>query len=851
MLLLAAALWAGGLNAQATGPYAACDDACAGLSAVDWAGVQAAWESAHGAPHASTAHAATGAGADGSEADGSGAAFAVNAVDEGHRAHNPRQRWSTLFDGRGFLIEPEGGPWTWGLALRRYGFNTQQRDVDAPVTISTAGATLTHGWDDDLAEWYVNDARGLEHGYTILRRPFTGPTEPTGTLTFTLGVNGSLVAEATGNSRGVRFLDATGRHVLTYAGLKVFDAEGRDLPASLVPQDDALVISVDVTGAVYPVTVDPVAQHAYLKIAFPDLHDHFGRSVGVSGDTVVVGAYGEDSSATTINGDETDDSAPSSGAAFVFVREGAGWVQQAFLKPSNAEAGDSFGRSVAISRNTIVVGARDEDSAATGVNGDGSDNSALKSGAAYIFVRDGTTWSQQAYLKASNTGVNDRFGHSVAISRSTVVVGAELESSAATGVDGNGNDDSAPAAGAAYVFVRNGTTWTQQAYLKASHTDAGDRFGWPVAVSGRTAVIGAIQESSSATGVDGDAADDSAGASGAAYVFFSSGGTWSQQAYLKASNTGAGDAFGSALAIDGDTLLVGAIHEDSGATGVDGNQTHNGFSNAGAAYVFTRSGSTWSQQAYLKASNTDSGDGFGWSVAVDGDTVVVGAREEDSGATGINGDEADDTSQNAGSAYVYRRNGVQWNQKLYLKGANTGWNDVFGIAVACADDTVVVGAIHESSNSAGDDGNPGDNSVYHAGAAYIFDLDDPWADIGGATVGTFGTPRLKGAGDLEAGTAGSLDLDRVPGGRPALLLVSFAQGSTPIFGGTLKVAVPWNAEWLFVIPGKLDTSAALLLPWTSFPAVPSGFELVFQYLVEDPGHFSGVALSNGLSAIVP
>ena len=174
---------------------------------------------------------------------------------------------------------------------------------------------------------------------------------------------------------------------------------------------------------------------------------------------------------------------------------------------------------MAVSGDTVVVGAVFEDSNATGINGDQTDNSATDAGAAYVFVRNGTTWSQQAYLKASNTDAGDVFGFSVAISGDTVVVGASFEASNATGVNGDQTDNSAPQAGAAYVFVRNGTTWSQQAYLKASNTDAGDFFGDSVAVSGDTVVVGAPRESSSATGVNGDQTNNSAASAGAAYIF--------------------------------------------------------------------------------------------------------------------------------------------------------------------------------------------------------------------------------------------------------------------------------------------------------------------------------------------
>ena len=194
--------------------------------------------------------------------------------------------------------------------------------------------------------------------------------------------------------------------------------------------------------------------------------------------------------------------------------------------------------------------------------------------------------------------------------------------------------------GAVYVFTSDAAAASaQQAYIKASNTDAEDFFGNALALSGDTLAVGAGGEASAATGIDGDQSDNSASQAGAAYVFTrDAAGVWSQQAYIKASNTDADDFFGDALALSGDTLVVGAVGEASAATGIDGDQSDNtaarGFFNgAGAAYVFTRDAAgVWSQQAYIKASNTDGIDGFGNSVALSGDTLVVGAAGEASGA---------------------------------------------------------------------------------------------------------------------------------------------------------------------------------------------------------------------------
>jgi hypothetical protein len=661
---------------------------------------------------------------------------AVVAVEGGHQARNPGQQWQTRFDGRGFLTQPDAGGWQWGLELQSYGFAGHECAVANQPRVSAAGQRVTYDWDATLQEWFINDTRGLEHGFIIKERPASATTlnsqppvlrsfsEGGSTLKLLLAVRGDLRPEVESDGRGVRFVDAQGAVLLTYSGLKVTDADGKILPSrftALASRPTPLVtLLVDERGARYPLTIDPIAQQAYLKASNTGGSDYFGLSVAVSGDTVVVGAGAEDSAATGVNGNQSDNSAGGSGAAYVFVRSGTTWSQQAYLKASNTGAGDFFGGSVAVSGDTIVVGAYVEASAAIGVNGNQSDNSAGASGAAYVFVRSGTTWSQQAYLKASNTEAYDNFGSRVAVSGDTVVVGAQQEASAATGVNGNQSDNSASGSGAAYVFVRNGTTWSQQAYLKASNTEAYDNFGSSVAVSGDTIVVGAEFEASAATGVNGNQSDNSASGSGAAYVFVRSGTTWSQQAYLKASNTGAYDTFGYSVAISGDTVVVGAGNEDSAATGVNGNQSDNSAGDSGAAYVFVRSGTTWSQQAYLKASNTGANDYFGYSAAVSGDTVVVGAQQEGSATTGVNGNQSDNSASNSGAAYVFVRSGATWSQQAYLKASNTGANDSFGVSVAVSGDTVVAGARFEDSNATGVSGNQSDNSASNSGAAYIF-----------------------------------------------------------------------------------------------------------------------------------
>ena len=403
-----------------------------------------------------------------------------------------------------------------------------------------------------------------------------------------------------------------------------------------------------------------------------------------------------------------------------------------YFKASNSGSGDQFGFAVALSAdgNTMAIGAVGEDSAATGINGNGADNSAAGSGAAYVFFRTGASWSQQAYVKASNTGAGDAFGFSLDLSGdgNTLVVGAIAEASAAAGINGNQADNSSAGSGAAYVFVRNGAAWSQQAYLKASNTGGGDTFGFAVALSGDGAslAVGAIGEGSSIGGVGGNQADNQAPGAGAVYLYTRSGTTWTQQAYIKASNPDNADEYGYSvdLSSDGSTLAVGARFEDSAAAGIGGNQADNTLANSGAVYVYTRSGTTWSQQAYLKAASPGASDTFGASVALaaGGDTLAVGACCEDGGATGINGNQADNSVANSGAAYVFVRNGTAWTQQAYVKASNTGSGDTFGFTVALSadGDTLAVGATGEDSNAVGIGGDQTNNAVASAGAVYLY-----------------------------------------------------------------------------------------------------------------------------------
>jgi len=503
-------------------------------------------------------------------------------------------------------------------------------------------------------------------------------------------------------------------------------------------------------------------QAAYLKASNPGMFDHFGEggaldghignavAVSADGSTIAVGAQHESSGARGINGNQNDESAYNAGAVYVYARSGGGtWAQQAYLKASNAGSGDHFGNAVALSAdgNTLAVAAFWESSGATGVNGDQNDNSIPQAGAVYVFTRSGGTWTQQAYIKASNTGrrgegelpgEGDQFGFSLALSGdgNILAVGAPSEDSNAGGINGNQQSDAASSAGAVYVYGRSGGTWAQQAYLKSdtpTNFTLGDQFGYSVALDGdgTTLAAGVYDEGGSGRTVDAPV-DTNRNGSGAAYVFRRAGTAWSKEAYLKTWNAEGGDSWGVAVAIstDGSTLALGSIDEDCLCTGVVHAPSEAGATDqksdlsVGAAAIFVRSGTTWTQQAYIKPSNPSEGDWFGVRLALsgDGNTLVAGAQNEDSAARGINGNQQDESALEAGAVYMFTRSGTTWTQQAYVKGSNTEAYDEFGGAVAISrnGNVFVAGARGEDSGARAVNGNQNDNSVDESGAVYVF-----------------------------------------------------------------------------------------------------------------------------------
>jgi trimeric autotransporter adhesin len=451
---------------------------------------------------------------------------------------------------------------------------------------------------------------------------------------------------------------------------------------------------------------------AALDAPVPGDTDKFGLAVALSADgsTLAVGAPDEDSNAVGIGGDEANDDATDAGAVHVFVRSGTGWVRQAYVKASNTAAGDAFGRALALSTDgsTLAVGAPGEDGTAT------------DSGAVYVFTRSGTTWTQQQRLKAAQSDASDAFGTAVSLAGDGGTLAASAPGEDGAPLAGEA-DNSLANSGAVYVFERAGATWSQQAWVKASNARSGDTFGGPlpsggvntaggrsVALSadGQTLAVGANLEDGDDGGVQGTGgitqSGYASGNSGAVYVFARSGSVWTPQAYVKPATVGPGDQFGIAVALsaDGGTLAVGATNEDGASRGIGGDETSGSASNSGAAYVFTRSGTVWSQQAYVKASNTATGDQFGQHVALsaDGTLLAVGARAESGRTAGVGGDQTNPdpgaTTNASGAVYLFGFASGAWSQRSYVKGRSVAAEDAFGTSVALSADgtALAVGA---------------------------------------------------------------------------------------------------------------------------------------------------------------
>jgi len=598
---------------------------------------------------------------------------------DSYQAANSSQHFDTRFDAQGASIVSAG--MHWNLSVREWGYGDsgcagggsasgRENTTVAGPFVSANRVEYRRG---ALTEWYVNGPLGLQQGFTVAAPPARlresamprqarhGPDHAPLTLVLNLPAGGGH-SQVDANRTGLSLMTDKNEPALRYSGLTALDADGRRLPAWLETRRHDLLLRVDDTGARYPLVIDPFVQQAKLTAVDGAAYDYFGRAVALSsdGDTAIVGAYEAD-----VGGNANR------GAAYVFTRSGVTWSEQEKLIAADGAMNDYFGRAVALSSDgdTAIVGAYAAD---VGTN--------LNQGAAYVFTRSGAVWTQQEKLTAADGAANDEFGISVALNSDgdTACAGAYQ-----TDVGGNANQ------GAAYMFTRSGVAWSEQEKLIAADGAAYDYFGRAVALSsdGDTAIAGAYEAD-----VGGNANR------GAAYVFTRSGVVWSEQKKLIATGGAVNDYFGRAVALssDGDTAIAGAYSADVG-----------GNTNQGAAYVFTRSGTAWTQQEKLTAADGAASDYFGYAVALsgDGDTAIVGAYQADVGG-----------NTNQGAAYVFTRSGAAWSEQEKLTAADGAVNDYFGRAVALSGDgnTVIAGAYQADVS-----GN------VNQGAAYVFAVPPP------------------------------------------------------------------------------------------------------------------------------
>lgn len=397
----------------------------------------------------------------------------------------------------------------------------------------------------------------------------------------------------------------------------------------------------------------------------------FGQAVAIDGDWAVVGAYLDDLDPDSIN--ITSDA----GSAHILHKDGAGqWTEVQKIFASDRAASDYLGYSVAISGDYLVIGAYQES------HDENGNNELSSAGSAYIFKRDGNIWTEEQKIVASDRSTNSQFGISLSISGDLLVVGSNDSFD-----EGGGNEMGY--AGAAYIFENDGGSWTQRQKIVASDRAPSDAFGYSVDISGDYVVIGAYRQSLNENGLN-DISD-----AGAAYIFKTDGSTWTQHQKIVPSDRALSDNFGHKVAISGDYVVIGAYQEDHDENGL------NEFSSAGAAYVFKNDGSNWNQQQKIVASDRGSSRNFGYSVAISGDYIAIGARYEQWDENGAN------KRINAGATYIFKNDGSLWVQHQKITPSDRAIYDRFGSAVAISGYSTIIGAPRKNTS---------------LGQAYVFGL---------------------------------------------------------------------------------------------------------------------------------
>ncbi|UCF08509.1 MAG: cadherin-like domain-containing protein, partial [Thermoplasmata archaeon] len=599
-------------------------------------------------------------------------------------------------DGTALVKSSQGVDWWWHLAPYGYGYEGSVVPLNPDPDAVVEKNRIEYVYEDDFIAWYINDEKGLEHGFYIASPP---QPENSGDMVIEMSLDTSLVPEAINRGRSIVYLGNSGEVVLRYGKLLVTDATGGVVPSSIHQSADSITISIDDTQAVYPLTVDPLVTSEVAKLASSDgaADDQCGYSVSVCGNTVVVSACLDDVGA---NIDQ--------GSVYVFERDLGGinnWGEAKKLTAPGGEADDEFGYSAAISGDTIVVGAWHDN---VGANSN--------QGSAYIFERnqsDPYNWDEVKNIMASDGAANDNFGYSVSIHGDTIAVGAILSD---VGINS--------AQGSAYIFERNKdgpNNWGEVRKLTASDGEASDYFGSSVAISGDTVVVGAYEE------------DVSGNDNGSAYIFErNQDGTnnWGEVKKLVASDGHSQDHFGNSVFISGDTIVVGAY--------TDLIETS---SNQGSAYVFERNqggAENWGEVTKLIASDGGSGDQFGYSVSISRDTIVIGALYDDG----------------KGSVYIYLRNQSgpdNWGEAKKLTASDGTTNDYFGHSVSIRNYIIAVGAF---GVDIGENSSQGSSYIYYINQT-VKALNDSYS-AGEDTVLSVPEPGVMGNDNIGAGGAVAL-----------------------------------------------------------------------------------------------
>ncbi|MGB0370485.1 MAG: FG-GAP repeat protein [Opitutales bacterium] len=644
-------------------------------------------------------------------------------------ASNPRNELNVRFLDTGIRLFSgrEGSEWQGELSLKGNKEAVEIRHQDLEISYDYG----------NIIEWYKNRPEGIEQGWTV-KAP---PAGSEGVLRVYIDVAGLTVEPLYGRKEGssdLQFVDTNGVPVLAYKNLSVFDAFGRELVAQMRPLNEGFEVLVEANVLSYPVIIDPLIVELDEEFGptFSEAAsgDNFGTSVGISGDVAIVGAP------------KDDDNGNNAGAAFMFSKENGSWAFRQKLLASDGNAGDRFGSAVSIEGNTAAVGAPlggigkvyvfemvnrrwagevildgwsenvfsgggfgcslsisgdrilvgaksvyfqnssyqgaayifehiesawvfadellpttsqlfpEDFGTSVSLDGDtalvGSSRDSHGRSAGFVFGRGGDSWNLNSVLIMVDEEPSDRVGASVALDGDIAILGAP-------GDDTNGGID----AGSAVVFERSGNTWTQTKKLKADNARNYDAFGSSVSVRGNVAIIGSPLNDINGVGED----------AGSAYIFEKSGNSWEQKTNLK--GIGAGDEFGRSVFLDDyNQGIVGAKYNDDFG------------SNAGSAYIYSGSGNSWTEDAALSAQNLASDDQFGEALSISGDTLVVGAEDDD------------DNGADAGAAYVFHLNSGEWELQAKLLAEDGAAGDNFGAAVSVDGVRILVGSPDDDYN---------------------------------------------------------------------------------------------------------------------------------------------------------